>query len=774
MGRLGERHLAVAATVLLFIGALPAAAQSDKPAVPPEIKAQAERVELLERAAAGDVTAKGLLAIELWNSPASSNDRQRAAELLREAADAGEPVSMRNLGSLLISGALGERDAERGVRLLEESAEAGDREAMRELSDRFHQGDGVEKDEARSRLWLHTLARTGDEEAILDAAERALTGRGGEVDAAAGLAWLQFGIDRELPGSMRAMAMVHESGVGVDKNPAQATAWYRKAAEAGDRTAMLRLSRRLANGEGAVQNAAEARRWLAEYTYGPAEDVRNDETSREAASRLASAGSESSMGWLVVHDESLGYTHIRIDGPAPEGRDARVGIAEERERFPHAMIVTNYGYYGTLNSAVSARSHAQRELLMSSLPALADQSEQHIVFIDVAVARDQPNGERSIQALYFDAYLSDVGPNTLGTDGARLERDFRARPIYPVGTVTAGGVVLYTFSNDVFPTDVPLDDRHRTISSRLSGLASTHTALRQEERAEAAQNRINAVYETAKTAEDTPQSREAAANLDFALTDTSMGWLVARDEELGYTHIRIDGPPPEGRDARVGIMEERMRFPDTIIVTNYGYYGQWNNATAGRSRDQRAFLMYALPKLAAESEREVVFVDVDVARDHPSGERKTQAHYFGAYIIDTKPNTFGEGGTHVEYDFHASPVYPFGTTIFDGNLVYTFSNKLFAQEIQPRDRHLTIGGNLLAVVNASNRMLGEDRRAENTPESPIDQIRIDQVRANQRKLQANQRELAEIDDELARLYREIAELEQNMIKVETNLAPAQD
>ncbi|MGP1308702.1 MAG: tetratricopeptide repeat protein, partial [Phycisphaerales bacterium] len=254
----------------------------------------------------------------LWNSPAEPADRLRAERLLREAAEGGDPSSMINLGSFLIAGAFGDRDATAGMRLIETAAEEGSTDAMRDLARRFHEGDGVEKDEERSRRWLHKLARTGNEAAILEAAERDRTGRGGPIDKDSAFAWLELGAERGSPACMREMANLYDWGLSPEGfNKVKATEWYRKAAEAGDRQAMLMLSMRLDRGRGVVPDPVEATHWLARFAeegdgsrtmqVASRYDELGDEFRYQAAEWYLRAGREGhAAAWLRLADECRG------------------------------------------------------------------------------------------------------------------------------------------------------------------------------------------------------------------------------------------------------------------------------------------------------------------------------------------------------------------------------------------------------------------------------------------------------------------------------------
>ena len=61
------------------------------------------------------------------------------------------------------------------------------------------------------------------------------------------------------------IAVIHDHGDGVAKNPAEALKWYRIAAEKGDRASQSRLGTMYLNGEGTPKDEKEGWRWINEH-----------------------------------------------------------------------------------------------------------------------------------------------------------------------------------------------------------------------------------------------------------------------------------------------------------------------------------------------------------------------------------------------------------------------------------------------------------------------------------------------------------------------------
>jgi len=72
-------------------------------------------------------------------------------------------------------------------------------------------------------------------------------------------------------GNTRAMynvAMLYESGAGVERHPGNAMKWYRKAADAGVTEAMNRMGLLFERGDGTPADIGEALRWYRRAAAG--------------------------------------------------------------------------------------------------------------------------------------------------------------------------------------------------------------------------------------------------------------------------------------------------------------------------------------------------------------------------------------------------------------------------------------------------------------------------------------------------------------------------
>jgi len=138
------------------------------------------------------------------------------------------------------------------------AAEQGLAEAQCELGRCYQDGRGVEKDPVQAVAWYRKAAEEG-----LAGAHRSRWRRGHRDD--------EYRADAEYE-----LGRCYQDGRGVEKDPVQAVAWYRKAADHHSVNANYELGVMYANGRGVRKNDAVAVRWYrkAEW-YGHAKAKHN-------------------------------------------------------------------------------------------------------------------------------------------------------------------------------------------------------------------------------------------------------------------------------------------------------------------------------------------------------------------------------------------------------------------------------------------------------------------------------------------------------------------
>lgn len=219
----------------------------------------------------GYVPAMNLLGTDYMTSPALHNP-DSALFWLRRAAHAGDPRARNNVAFLILQDSAADSDElEEAVRFLRESAQAGVPQAAATLADLYRTGRGVEKDTLQAEM-LYLQARS----AGLDDAERKLMAmnhhryaaiaprealREGLRAAQAGAHAVAFRLfsraaEDSIPRALALLGDAYASAKGTDYNHDKATAYFLRAALAGDPSARFIIAETLEIFPDALSKAA--------------------------------------------------------------------------------------------------------------------------------------------------------------------------------------------------------------------------------------------------------------------------------------------------------------------------------------------------------------------------------------------------------------------------------------------------------------------------------------------------------------------------------------
>jgi TPR repeat protein len=160
-------------------------------------------------------------------------NRQRAEDLLRQSADAGDPVGQRNYAAFQMQGLTGnDPDYTLAADYYRRAAEQGDAPAQDMLSWMLLEGEIMPADPAEARRWAHEAAEKG------------------------------------IASSMTRLGMLYHNAIGVDREPHQAVYWWRKGADAGDADAQAMLGAAYHMGAGTESDGVTALAWLIRAVSG--------------------------------------------------------------------------------------------------------------------------------------------------------------------------------------------------------------------------------------------------------------------------------------------------------------------------------------------------------------------------------------------------------------------------------------------------------------------------------------------------------------------------
>ncbi|MDJ0820545.1 MAG: SEL1-like repeat protein [Paracoccaceae bacterium] len=164
-----------------------------------------------------------------------------ALRWLTAAGEAGHVEAQYYLGQTYETGQLSAKNPAEALRWYRRAAEAGLPLAQRELGTRYLEGMGVEVNADEALRWLQAAAEAGDPGAMYNLGQAYVSGKVLAQDDARAFRLFDLAAGSDLPRGITALAAMYEAGRGTTADPDLAIALYRKAVEAGDRNAAVRL-----------------------------------------------------------------------------------------------------------------------------------------------------------------------------------------------------------------------------------------------------------------------------------------------------------------------------------------------------------------------------------------------------------------------------------------------------------------------------------------------------------------------------------------------------
>jgi TPR repeat protein len=238
---------------------------------------------------------------------------EKAAELVRKAAESGHEVMQYRLALELLGKRKDPAAKARGEALMSEAAHGGDDAAMRYMAQR-----AIDKGEYPAAInWVWLSARSGDSESSLMVADifaESPKGVDGTLKDAVEFYTMLADQDDYAP-ARRRLANLALEGRGMDKSPAKARALLLKDAERGDTVSQAILGGWLQDGVLGKPEPREAQRWL---------------------DKAAAAGAEDFGGYLALSGNG---TWLAANGGTAKER-AR-GIAMLRKAAPEGITAAN-------------------------------------------------------------------------------------------------------------------------------------------------------------------------------------------------------------------------------------------------------------------------------------------------------------------------------------------------------------------------------------------------------------------------------------------------
>ena len=194
----------------------------------------------------------------------SEDDLRQAYDLMRAAADAGNPDAIGGLGYFHALGLTVPQDAAQAARCYQSGAEKGSAKSMLNLSRALRKGDGIAADVVAANQWLERAAAAHQVDACLELGLALFHGDAGlPKDHRRAIGYLGEAAGADIADAQHALGFLLLNGVDVPKDEATAIHWLRRAAMQGHPKAQSLLGRTL--GPADIRDAdhqIEAVAWL--------------------------------------------------------------------------------------------------------------------------------------------------------------------------------------------------------------------------------------------------------------------------------------------------------------------------------------------------------------------------------------------------------------------------------------------------------------------------------------------------------------------------------
>lgn len=153
---------------------------------------------------------------------------------LREAADAGDPKAMFEIGSRYAEGRGVKSDMVAAVQWYEKSAELGFAPAQYRIGNIYEKGLGVPRDVAKAKSWYQMAAEQGNASAMHNLAVLFAMGADGVTDNESAARWFIAAAELGVKDSQFNLGILAAKGIGMAQNLEESYKWFAIVAKTGD------------------------------------------------------------------------------------------------------------------------------------------------------------------------------------------------------------------------------------------------------------------------------------------------------------------------------------------------------------------------------------------------------------------------------------------------------------------------------------------------------------------------------------------------------------
>jgi localization factor PodJL len=156
---------------------------------------------------------------------------------LREAAAAGDPKALFEIGNRYAGGRGVPEDMAAAAQWYEQAADEGLAPAQYRIGNLYEKGIGVQRDVAAAKTWYQLAAAQGNASAMHNLAVLFAMGADGTTDNESAARWFGEAAERGVKDSQFNLGILAAKGVGMEQNLEEAYQWFALLAKAGDKDA---------------------------------------------------------------------------------------------------------------------------------------------------------------------------------------------------------------------------------------------------------------------------------------------------------------------------------------------------------------------------------------------------------------------------------------------------------------------------------------------------------------------------------------------------------
>jgi localization factor PodJL len=260
---------------------------------------------------------------------------------LREAADAGDPKALFEIGSRYADGRGVKSDMKAAAKWYQKSAELGFAPAQYRIGNFFEKGIGVDRDIAKAKTWYQLAAEQGNASAMHNLAVLYAMGADGVTDNESAARWFEKAAEFGVKDSQFNLGILAAKGVGMKQSLEESYKWFALVAKAGDKDAAAKRDE-VANAlrPDQLQRArAAAELWKPKPVDAQANTVDIPEAWRESNAKTAGIDMKKAVTTIQAILNKNGY-----DAGAPDGlmgdktRAAIVEFQKDNDLDPNGEV----------------------------------------------------------------------------------------------------------------------------------------------------------------------------------------------------------------------------------------------------------------------------------------------------------------------------------------------------------------------------------------------------------------------------------------------------